>query len=454
MELKQSVAAARALIKAAANYAGNEQLLVDTTSRLILLGNPQAALAAAQPGAERFPRNVQLQLNVADALRLLGRHQEAIELLQKIRLLAPGRLGAAVSLVNSLRSTGENDKALGTAQQALEASQSSGLDEAWLHNELAHCYQALGHYEEAYASICLSGERVLALPEAQAVDGEQLLRRIKAYCSWIETHGLPQRQAPIGKGEKKLAFVVGFPRSGTTLMESMLAAHPKVKTSGEAPLIEQVVASMLDADTPVEHFQEVLAQASESQLAKARQTYWKAVRARFGNDFDYFVDKQPLNTIELPLIRTLFPEAKIIIALRDPRDVCLSCLFQWFVLTPAMKPFLAWDSTVQFYALLMDYLTTLEPHLAQGVLTLKYEELVSDFPRQIRDVIDYLELPWDEAVMAYADKNQRGYFHTPSNEAVRQQVNTLAVDRWRRYPDAINASESLLGPIIDRLGYR
>jgi tetratricopeptide (TPR) repeat protein len=454
MELGQREAAALTLSQAAEFYAGNQQLLEDVSSRLILMGKPAAALEATRYGAIRFAENFQLQLNRADAFRLLGRHEEAIELLRKLHDQHPERTGVVVSLVNSLRNSRRVEDALELAERYLANLSPEGLEYAGLLNELAHCQQIKGLHPQAFSSACRSGELVAATPRAAVVDGAALSRRIDSYQRWLEENGLPQGKAPPRGSSVRLAFMVGFPRSGTTLLESMLAAHPRVETSREAPLIESAITSLLPSGTPVYMLQETIARASERELEQARDAYWDAVAANFGSDFDFFIDKQPLNIIELPLIRTLFPDARIILSLRDPRDTCLSCLFQWFALTPALKPFLQWDTTVSFYARVLEYWATLEPLIGDAVYQLKYEELTADFPGQIRQLTEYLELDWDERILSYVDGNRQGYFHTPSNEAVRQQVNQSAVERWRQYPAAMEAAEPLLGPIIDRLGYR
>jgi tetratricopeptide (TPR) repeat protein len=446
--------AVAALSRAAENYAGNQQLLLDASARLILLGKPEAALEATRAGVKRFPGNHQLLLNRADALRLLGRHDEAIELLRELQKRWPERIGVVTSLVNSMRSNGQLDEALATAERALDGLEPEGVEYAGLLNELAHCQQKKGLYERAFASVCRSGEIALATPQAAAVDGDSLSRRIESERQWIEKNGLAERRAPTRVTDPKLVFMVGFPRSGTTLLESMLAAHPGVKTSGEAPVLRAAINSLLSARASRDELQAVIAGADDNDLAQARDAYWKAVEWNFGSNFDCFIDKLPLNIVELPLIRTLFPEAKIVLSLRDPRDVCLSCLFQWFSLNPAMKHFLEWDSTVAFYAQVMNYWAVLEPHIASEIYQLRYEHLLADFPGKIRELTEHLELAWDDAILSFTERNESGYFHTPSNEAVREQVNSSAIGRWRHYPEAMANAESVLGPIIDRLQYR
>ena len=143
MQMGKSADAVEALCLASKYYAGNQQLLVDASSRLLLLGKPDAALEATRLGAERFPENAPLLLNRADALRLLGEHTKAIPLLGEVQKLAPELTGAAHSLVNSLRNTGQIEQALKTAELILAGLKAEGLVYSELLNELAHCQRAL-----------------------------------------------------------------------------------------------------------------------------------------------------------------------------------------------------------------------------------------------------------------------------------------------------------------------
>ena len=453
MELGQTTAAIKSLKLAARHYAGNEQLLVDVSSRLIIMGDPQGALTATEEGVRRYENNAQLLLNRADALRLLGDYSEAIELLDRVLALEPSRTGAIVSLVNCMRASGEVKDALSLAQSTLSNAKDKDLDYAGLLNEIAHCQQSLGDYGAAFESITISGRIANHCPEAHKSDSAAFLERIDCYHRWVSTHGMPATW----QGEetrKKPVFMVGFPRSGTTLLESMLAAHPRVITSGEYPLIGHAITSLLPDVSAINRLPEIVDSASPQALGKARDAYWAAVRAQFGESYSWFVDKTPLNIIELPLIRSLFPEAKIVLSLRDPRDVCISSLFQHFAITPAMQPFLEWDSTVDYYTRIMGFWRTMEPLMEGSVIVQKYEDLVADFPGQIRPLAKFLEIPWDDKILSYVERNQNTYFNTPSNHAIKGHAHQAAVARWRNYPEAMTRAEAKLGSFVEAFGYQ
>ena len=151
MNLQRSYDAAQCLVEAIAHYGGNAHLLQDASSRLIILGRPAEALEATAKGIQRFTGNHQLLLNHADALRLLGRHPEAIAALKKLRKLAPDHAGVVTSLSFCLRHNGQAEEALALLEKVGPSMGGSGLSEAALRNELAHCQQQLGQHPGAVA---------------------------------------------------------------------------------------------------------------------------------------------------------------------------------------------------------------------------------------------------------------------------------------------------------------
>ena len=160
-----------------------------------------------------------------------------------------------------------------------------------------------------------------------------------------------------------------------------------------------------------------------------------------------------MNTIYLAHIRLLFPEARIIFCERDPRDVCLSCFFQWFQINSSSKHFLRWRDTATFYRQVMDYWLLLRPLLGDLAYRLRYEDFTGNFEREAKKLFDFLRLRWDEELLAFQEKNRERYFHTPSNQAIHKGVQAAATPRWHRYPGPIAEVRTLLDPILGELGY-
>jgi len=446
--------AAQLFQQAVAALPTHPQLADDIIQRLNFIGHPEAALRLCDEAMARFPELVPIKLHRVDALRLLNRHGEAIPPLREI-LKAPAPPAAAVlRLISCLRQTGKAEEALQLATESLPGYDGSILDRAGILNEMAHAHESLGEYQSAFGSLCSSGEIAKQSPEVKSVDATQYPRLLRSFMSSVEAKGLPKPADHSENDYPHLVFQVGFPRSGTTLVESVLAAHPLVETSGEAPLWSTALGVLLAAGLSMDTLLEEIPRQPVELLARARKAYWDNVQAEFGSDFDIFVDKQPMNIIYLAHIRLLFPEARIIFCERDPRDVCLSCFFQWFSINASNTHFLDWQDTVTFYRQVMDYWLTLRPLLADAAYTLRYEKFVGDFEVEAKKLFQFLQLNWDAELLTFQEKNRERYFHTPSNQAIRKGVKAAATPRWHHYPDAIAEVQPLLAPIIKEFGYQ
>ena len=445
--------AAQLLQQAVAAYPAHPVLTEDVIRRLILLGHPRAALLLCEKAEVRFPELVSISLHKVDALRLLNRHEEAIPLLREILNNANPPAGAELRLIACLRLTGRAKEALQVAAQILPDYGGSPLEQAGVLNEMAHAQESIGEYRSALESLRRSGDIARLSQEAQSVDSAQFPRMLRSHLASLETGGLPDAPDYSGDDEHRLVFQVGFPRSGTTLVESVLAAHSQVQTSGEAPLWSSVMDVLLGAGLHLDNLLEEIPRQPIQVLEHARNVYWNKVWAEFGRDFELFVDKQPMNIIFLASIKLLFPRARIIFCARDPRDVCLSCFFQWFQVNPSNIHFLDWHDTATFYRQVMDYWLTLRPLLADAVFTVRYEDFVDNFEVESKKLCNFLQLDWEDGLLAFQEKNRERYFHTPSNRAVRERVEAKASPRWHRYPEAIEEVQALLGPTVTELGY-
>jgi Tfp pilus assembly protein PilF len=453
MHFKLREAAATVLEQAVSVYPAHEQMVEDVIGRLVKLGKPDTALRISDKALKDFPASTGILINRGDTLSAMGRDEDAIALYREVLQLLPEHAGVTLSLVRSLRNKGEIDEAIAEAQQGLAVTTEPGLVRAGLLNQLAHCQDSQGDYEHAFPIMVESGAMALATPQARSVDSEAYLRRLDSYQQWLDVNELPVPTPSACEADSRLVFVLGFPRSGTTLLESMLIAAPGVISSGEAALLDAAISKIMSSGVSIENTLDAMGPGSQELLAEARSEYWRRLQASYGNDYQVFIDKQPMNTLYLAHIKILFPNAKIIFCQRDPRDVCLSCFFQWFLINGTNKLFLDWQTTADLYSKFMNYWSKLEPVLGDTVYKVRYEELVGDFPQKIRELVKYAGIPWDDSILSFSEINREKYFTTPSNRAVREGVKKTAVQRWEKYPDAIRQVEDLLSPIVERFGY-
>jgi hypothetical protein len=255
---------------------------------------------------------------------------------------------------------------------------------------------------------------------------------------------LPQLQPP---DRKTPAFLVGFPRSGTTLLDTFLMGHRDTAVLEEVHLLgaaEKQIGKVAD-----------LPRASLTALERARKAYFTELDLHVARGFDgLVVDKLPLNLLGGPFIQALFPSAPIIFAQRHPCDAVLSAFMQSFVMNDAMASFLTIEDAADLYDSLMSGWTAMREGLALNVHTVRYERLVEDPEAELRPLVDFLGLPWDQQMLAHTDTaKKRGAIITPSYDQVTEPLSTRSVGRWKRYRKQLEPVLPVLLPWAERLGY-
>ena len=247
-------------------------------------------------------------------------------------------------------------------------------------------------------------------------------------------------------------FIVGFPRSGTTMLENMLDAHPGFVSMDEQPILDRCVELMRRAGYDYPH---ELGGLRDSDVAALREDYWLSVsRVAKVGDGQTLVDKNPLNILRLPLIRRMFPEARIILALRHPCDVILSCYMQDFR-APMFRVLCSdLETLARGYVDIMRFWIHHQALLDADVLNLRYEETVGDFDHQIGRIADFLGIADRHYLAEFSEAARRkGYIGTPSYSQVIEPVNTKAIARWERYRPWFEPILPILRPVAEHWGY-
>jgi hypothetical protein len=243
------------------------------------------------------------------------------------------------------------------------------------------------------------------------------------------------------------AFLVGFPRSGTTLLDTFLMGHRDTAVLEEVHLLgaaERQIGKVAD-----------LPRASRLSLERARDAYFAELDLHVPGDFaGKVIDKLPLNLLGAPFIESMFPGAKIIFARRHPCDAVLSGFMQSFVMNDAMASFLTIEDAADLYDSVMSGWRAILERFDLSVHTVVYERLVVDAEAELRPLIDFLGLPWDERVLAHTETAKaRGAIMTPSYHQVTEPLNVRAVGRWRRYEKQLKPVLPVLLPWAEWLGY-
>ena len=251
-------------------------------------------------------------------------------------------------------------------------------------------------------------------------------------------------------GARAHVFLVGFPRSGTTLLEQVLAGHPDVTVMEERTCLMDSASEFFGSDAGLDR----LAVLSGSGLDAWREAYWKRVaEAGIAPSTPVFVDKMPLNAVFLPLIAKLFPHAKILFALRDPRDVVLSCFRRRFGMNAGMFEFTGLESTAAYYGAVMRLADIYREKLALDILDTRHEDLVSDFEGEAGRVCDFLGLEFRDEMRGFARRARGRNIDTPSGAQVARGLTTQGLDQWRRYAVPLQPVLPWLAPFVARFGY-
>ncbi len=245
-------------------------------------------------------------------------------------------------------------------------------------------------------------------------------------------------------------FLLGFPRSGTTLLEQMLDSHPDAMASGERDTISEAVSALMSSPDDVRR----LSTMRGAALSRHRRRYWERVR---GYGFDVagkvFVDKQPVNTLYLPLIVKLFPNAKILFALRDPRDVVLSCFRRRFQVNDSNFEMLTLEGTARYYDRMMQIAERYRACLPLTLREIRHEALVEDFEAQLRGLCTFINLGWNDAMRNFAEHARTRAIATPSAMQVTRGLNRTGFGQWRRYASDMAPVLPILETWVERWGY-
>jgi tetratricopeptide (TPR) repeat protein len=428
-------------------------VIATIASTLHNLGLPANALAVAERGLKAKPDDPTLLGLAGLALERLNRQAEAEPLLTRTLAANPHDARAVLALARVHRWKKDDAAARRLLEEALQKGTHTPDAQAGLWNTLGHVLDATGDFDAAFAAFERYGAIALTTARARSIDDSVADARIEEQRRWILGGGLTRVTRHPETDPRRLVFLVGFPRSGTTLTEQVMAAHSRVSTSEELPFLRGAMRTLAARDGRRREMGAILEAADRAAIDEARAAFWRAVDAEVGRDHEVFVHKLPLSLTSIGTIQTLFPSSRVILALRDPRDVCLSCFFQNFGLNRSMKKFLTWPTTIDFYAKVMGFWLDVRDRIDLPQIEVRYEDTVTDLPAQARRILDHLGVPWEDQVLAYYEKARQKYVHTPSYQAVRENVHTRATERWRNYPGAMATAVPVLRPWLDAFGY-
>lgn len=403
----------------------------------------------------RRPGDVEAAIMLASAYERFNRLDEAESV-----LAAMARTGAALSpaqrseVEHTRAALALRRKSAAQARDLLESAGPRNEEDAAHYFQLASAYDKLGEVEAAMRSLDEAHRRVAWLrqfdsPEYFAPDAPALLLNAprvtrEQYERWPEYIAPEAKDSPV--------FVVGFPRSGTTLLEQMLDAHPQLQSMDENPFFNYLADILRRHDPRILDDLSVLRQYDCDEL---RKRYNMLVAGRIPRRWDaVLVDKNPLNMRWLPLIHRLFPKAHFILALRHPCDVLLSCYMQDFRSSGLAAACTSLERLAHAYVETMTSWLHDVNILQPTLLVSRYEELVSNFPQQVTRIAQFLELPDASPMLSFNQHAfNKGYIGTPSYSQVIEPVNRKAMGRWLTYREYLQPILPIIEPMVQHWGY-
>jgi len=413
-------------------------------------------------GAEAAYRNaLNIDPEFADALASLasikarqGKAAEARVFAEQALAADPRQATAAVALVQADMAERRHADAEKRIADLLAAGTLPPEGQAMVSGLLGDALDGQKRYAEAFAAYERENEQLRRIHAARfpANLGAEALRNLIGY--FENTPSTRWRAPDDGQSPAMPAsghvFLLGFMRTGTTLLEQVLAANPKIVALEEEGLFSEMGDTYMTSAPALDS----LADLSGEALKNERRLYWQRVmKLRPDCAGKIVVDKQPLNTLKLPLIAKLFPNAKILFAIRDPRDVVFSCYRRRFKIDAALYSFLSLEDTARFYASTMRLAEIFRDKLALQILDHRYEAMIEDFDGRVRAVCDFIGLEWTDAMRAFDQHEAVVDIRSPSTLQVRRPLYSEAVAQWRRYADQLAPIYPIVAPWVEKFGY-
>jgi len=412
------------------------------------LGLAEAGARDFEAAERAFRAAIRLDPRATSATLELGLLLENLNRIDDLAALADaaeagGLAGPEIGFIKAwaLRRQGRFAEALPLAEAA-----PATIDPIRRAQLLAELYDRLGHADRAFAAFAeMNRAAVAARPappgpsyrESVAANAKSMTPERVAAWTAIEVEPVPA--API--------FIVGFPRSGTTLLDTLLMNVPALHVLEELPILREVEASILGETDP--------GRWTASEVRALRARYFEVLDAQAPPaPGQIVVDKHPLHMARMPIVHRLFPDASIVLVERHPCDAALSCFMANFNLNQAMRSFTDLRETALTYDAVFDAWTRAQTLLPLRVHRVRYERMVSDLGAEMRSLLQFLGLPWDEGVLDnQASAASRGHVRTASYAQVTEPIYQRSAGRWERYRAQLAPVLPILAPWAERMGY-
>jgi tetratricopeptide (TPR) repeat protein len=434
------------------------EALTEAGSRSQAFGNYPLAAGYFERATQEKGAGPDVFVTLAEQYERGPRVKEAATLIERALVLQPEHPPSLLAGARLKRLAGSLEEAEKAARELLEKSSCDPQTRMRAWYELGANLDRQGRFDEAMNAFL----EAKALQRPAATQAAAILRGIQERVREEEqtiTANVLQRWGALNPElapARRLAILCGHPRSGTTLLEQVLDSHPEIVSAEETHILHDEAYLPLSRGFPeTTSVLQVLEAAAHSQLRQSRDNYFRFTQLFLGKPLGekLLIDKNPALNVLIPAVVRIFPEAKFLVALRDPRDVCLSCFMQFLPLNPVSSAYLSLEGTITQYASVMGFWRTMLPRMRNPSLEVRYEELVNDLPSVARRVLDFLGVNWDANVLQYDKHAQAKQVRSPSYADVAKPLFKSAIGRWRNYEKFLEPFQEKLAPFIKAYGY-
>ena len=404
-----------------------------------IVGRSADALVAYEKCLEHAPDQPAALNGRGHMLRIAGRRDEALESYRRCVEINP-EIGGGWWHLASLHDYRAADDEVTAMRSLLEADGLAPESEVAFHFALARAYEQREDFAGAWKQYQLGNAGKRTLVKYDPVKIEVLHSKLKA----VLTADIFEEKGGAPPTDRTPIYILGMPRSGSTLIEQILASHSMVEGAGELPYIIMMSTALGAKNADGVRYPEIIDEFDAAQLTGLGRSYLHYTQTHRVDDKPCFTDKMPANFSHVGFIRLILPHAKIIDVRRDPVATCVANYRQLFAqgknqsydLTELAEYYLQYDEIMRHW----------DKILPGEILHVQYESVVEDLESEVRRMLEFCELPFEEACVNYHESTRP--VNTASSEQVRQPIYDSAVNFWKNYDSHLGELKDILAPVL------
>jgi tetratricopeptide (TPR) repeat protein len=450
--------AERCLEKAVRVAPRRAEVLAEAGRRCQEFGSQVMATRYLERAAEENGASPGVFVTLAELNERHARLEQATQLVERALRSDQHHPAGLLTHARLNRLSGNLETAESILRPLLEKPSGDAPTHARLWYELGAVLDRQGRYDEAMAAF-LEAKALLrpaSAPHHATLQGIQA--RVREMEQRISSSVL-ERWFAAGETlqpSRRMALLCGHPRSGTTLLEQVFDSHPEIVTAEETHILhDEAYLPLSRGFSPEVSVLEVLESAPLSALHESRANYFRFTELFVAKPLKdkLLIDKNPALNVLIPAVVRIFPEARFMIAIRDPRDVCLSCFMQPLSLNPVSSAYLTLEGTVTQYRSVMGFWRAILPRLRNLWLEIRYEDVVTDLEAASRRALGFLDVEWNQEVLQFHEHARAKALRSPSYAEVTKPVFKDAVGRWRNYQKYLEPYLEPLRAFVNAYGY-